>query len=66
MSKKSIPDDCMPACVSCAFFMCELKEDLGFCHRYPPTIIEIEGDYDSCYPVTSRSDWCGEFVRRVN
>jgi hypothetical protein len=56
----------MPACVSCAFFMCELIEDVGFCHRYPPTIIEIEGDYDSCYPVTSRSDWCGEFIRRVN
>ena len=56
----------MPACISCAFYTCEPKEDVGFCYRYPPTIIEMEGDYDSCYPVTGRTDWCGEFVRRVN
>jgi hypothetical protein len=66
MPKKSIPIDCMPACVSCAFFSCEPKDDLGFCFRYPPTIIEMEGGYDSCSPVTDRTDWCGEFVRKVN
>lgn len=66
MPKKSIPADCMPACVSCAFFMCEPKEDLGFCRRYPPMIIEAEDGYDSCIPVTARADWCGEFIRKVN
>lgn len=56
----------MPACISCAFFICEPKEDLGYCYRYPPKLIEIEGNFESCYPVTERKDWCGEFVRKVN
>lgn len=66
MPSKKIPDDCMPACISCAFFICEPKEDLGYCYRYPPKLIEIEGNFESCYPVTERKDWCGEFVRKVN
>lgn len=61
-----IPKDCMPACVSCAFFSAEPKDDLGICRRYPPYIVEIEGDFESCYPVIDRIDWCGEFVRKVN
>ena len=56
----------MPACISCAFYSCEPKDDLGYCYRYPPTLVEIEGNYESCYPVTERTDWCGEFVRKVN
>jgi len=46
--------------------MCEPKEELGFCRRYPPMIIEAEDGYDSCIPVTARADWCGEFIRKVN
>lgn len=64
--RKPITDDCMPACNSCAFFDIEPKDELGVCRRYPPTLFQIEDEYDSCYPVTERSDWCGEFVRKVN
>ena len=46
MPKKSIPDDCMPACISCAFYNCEPKDDLSYCYRYPPTLIEIEGNFE--------------------
>ncbi len=30
------------------------------------TIVGMEDEYDSCYPVTERTDWCGEFTRKVN
>ncbi len=65
--KKKIPDDCMPACVSCAFFHAEPKDELGFCRRYPPSLIALEdGDYDCMYPIVDRKEWCGEFIRKVN
>jgi len=28
--------------------------------------MEIEGNFESCFPVTERTDWCGEFIRKVN
>jgi hypothetical protein len=60
-------EDWMPACQSCSFFEIEVKEDLGYCRRYPPTLIKTgEDDYDCTYPVTARDDWCGEFHRFSN
>lgn len=64
---KKIPDDCMPKCASCAFFVCELKEDIGMCKRYPPVVLYIgDEEFDSSFPVIPRSEWCGEFVRKTN
>jgi hypothetical protein len=64
MSKK---EDWMPACQSCSFFEIEAKEDLGYCRRYPPTLLNTgEDSYDSTYPVVGRTDWCGEFHRFTN
>jgi hypothetical protein len=60
-------EDWMPARQSCSFFEIEVKEDLGYCRRYPPTLIKTgEDDYDCTYPVTARDDWCGEFHRFSN
>lgn len=60
-------EDWMPACQSCSFFEIEVKEELGYCRRYPPTLIKTgEDDYDCTYPVTARDDWCGEFHRFSN
>lgn len=60
-------EDWMPACQSCSFFEIELKEDLGYCRRYPPTLINTGDDnYESTFPVVGREDWCGEFHRFAN
>jgi hypothetical protein len=60
-------EDWMPACQSCSFFEIEVKEDLGYCRRYPPILISVgSDDYDCTYPITSRDDWCGEFHRFSN
>ena len=67
MAKSPKKEDWMPACQSCSFFEIEVKEDLGYCRRYPPTLIKTgEDDYDCTYPVTARDDWCGEFHRFSN
>lgn len=66
MPVKKIPKDCMPACVSCAFFFAEPKDDLGFCRRYPPTIVSLDDGFDSIFPIVEKQDWCGDFVRKVN
>jgi hypothetical protein len=63
--KKRIVVD-IPTCASCAFFSIEPKDDLGFCRRYPPSLIQVDGDFDSCFPVSEPHDWCGEFTRKVN
>jgi hypothetical protein len=65
MPKKK--EDWMPACQSCSFFEIEVKEDLGYCRRYPPILVRVgDDDYDCTYPVTARDDWCGEFHRFSN
>jgi hypothetical protein len=67
VAKSPKKEDWMPACQSCSFFEIEVKEDLGYCRRYPPTLIKTgEDDYDCTYPVTARDDWCGEFHRFSN
>lgn len=43
MSKK-IPDDCMPRCSGCAFYVAEKKDKIGECHRYPPVLVPEEGE----------------------
>jgi hypothetical protein len=65
--KKKLPKDCLPACVSCIYFNIEPKDDLGFCRRFPPTILAMEGgDFDCVFAIVSKDDWCGEFIRKVN
>lgn len=65
--KKSIPDDCMPRCETCAFFVGDQKEDIGECRRLPPTIF-LDGDegLGFSFSNTIKSMWCGEFKRKVN
>lgn len=45
-----------PNCFYCEWFE---KEGQGFCHRYPPKIIEMV----IMYPVVNANDWCGEIVQ---
>jgi hypothetical protein len=71
MSKKGnaskIPDDCMPRCLSCAFFKPDKEADLGECHRLPPILLpESDGGVSFCFALTASEEWCGEFVRYVS
>jgi hypothetical protein len=71
MSKKgnasNIPDDCMPACRTCVFFIADKEGDLGECHRLPPTLLpESDGGVSFSFALTAYDEWCGEYIRRVN
>lgn len=65
--KKKVQDeDWMPKCESCAFFNCEPKDEAGPCRRYPPVVIQLDGDFETAIPIVHRKEWCGEFVRKIN
>ena len=71
MSKKGsaskIPDDCMPMCLTCAFFKSDNKTEIGECHRYPPiSLPEDDGGLSFSFPITAADEWCGEFIRYVS
>jgi hypothetical protein len=65
--KKSVPDDCMPRCASCAFFVGDPKEEIGDCRRYPPTTFP-DGDegLGFSFSITVSNMWCGEFIRKCD
>ena len=66
-SASKIPDDCMPMCRTCAFFVHDKEGDLGECHRYPPTVLpEPDGGASFSFALTAIDEWCGEFVRYVS
>lgn len=61
------------SCGSCRFWSNELKEfkdEVGFCRRNPPQIIDAdptwEDDgrsvYGGCFPATCAGHWCGEYA----
>lgn len=64
--KKPIPDDCMPKCLTCAFYQGEPGAEAGYCRRYPPQIVASEEGEWSGYPMTSLADWCGEYRRQLD
>ncbi len=67
MTKKKLPDDCMPRCSSCAFFISDPKEDMGECRRLPPvTFPDGDEGLGFSFAMTMPEMWCGEFKRQVN
>lgn len=65
--KKTLPDDCMPRCASCAFFVGDVKEDIGECRRLPPAVFpDGEEGLGFSFSLTAKQMWCGEFKRQVN
>jgi hypothetical protein len=63
---KKIPDDCMPICKSCCFFVPHKNSSYGDCRRYPPMIMEEDSGCTFSFSVSAIDDWCGEYQRRVN
>jgi hypothetical protein len=57
----------MPRCSNCAFYVAEKKDEVGECHRYPPTLLPEDSDVAIfTFPITAEDEWCGEFVRFTN
>ena len=43
-------EDWMPRCEFCSFFEVEKKDDLGFCHRNPPALINLKPPINPANP----------------
>lgn len=54
------------ACANCAYWKA-LAESTGECRRHAPQTIAFEVDeevkFESKFPVTAGSDWCGDFEK---
>ena len=62
-------------CGTCRFWAPFHRDNLGECHRYPPTVVGMQqvpdeqGPPMNAMPLTDKTDWCGEWqqdVRRSN
>lgn len=61
MPKKPSPDP--QTCTSCRFFLANTADEYGYCRRFPPVPSIQDGAHLILWPVTTASDWCGEFSR---
>ena len=55
-----------PVCGHCVYWKGEVSSDrptIGHCHRYPPGVFvnPSSGTVVQKFPVTDRSQWCGEW-----
>lgn len=55
-------------CVNCRYSRVDHEPDQGFddgpllrCHRYPPTLVVIDGEPAQILPDVRADDWCGEY-----
>ena len=52
-------------CWRCRYFDRDADEtdsEAGYCRRYPPTVVLVDGDDAvAAYPGVDIMDWCGEF-----
>jgi len=53
----------MVTCKDCKYYLPgQVKHELGGeCRRNPPVLIQVMGRWESTYPETDGSGWCGEF-----
>ena len=66
IKKVTVPDDCMPMCSSCCFYVPVKESEGGECRRYPPIPIVENDTCTFAFAVCIDTDWCGEYQRRVN
>lgn len=53
-------------CASCRFFLLsEPKDEAGYCRRFPPTLIVVNDEPSTAFPVVRHDEWCGEFKRKL-
>ncbi len=58
----------MSGCASCRFSQVDHEPGEGYddgpllrCHRYPPTVMGVEGEVVQTWPNVQAVDWCGEY-----
>jgi hypothetical protein len=50
------------ACKSCRFLMLDTpRDELGFCRRFPPLIVQADEEMNFTFPVVAINEWCGEY-----
>lgn len=60
--RRDLCADHNPRCVNCRFY--NATEESGECRKYPPRLVNINGDQVSAFPDVSADCWCGAFERR--
>lgn len=65
----------MNNCGACKYWRLNPKDmNIGHCHRFPPSLllIPMRGPGGQmvpapmpCFPAMDKSDWCGEFLAKV-
>ena len=53
-------------CEYCRYAEFDAGEEMGECHRYPPTAFVDGDDSFTIFPHVAKVTWCGEFKRRCN
>lgn len=54
-------------CTDCRYSQVDHDPDGGFddgpllrCHRYPPSVVAVDGEVVQTWPNVGPEDWCGE------
>jgi len=51
------------SCLSCVFYF-NATDGNGYCRRYPPTVLQRDGEVSLSVPV-SGWEWCGEYRKKT-
>ena len=56
----------MPTCETCKFWQ-DINTHYGTCHRFPPIGGQTNFNADGMprWPLTSGTDWCGEYQAKM-
>lgn len=63
---RPVAESVRQACWQCKyFFPDQSREELGYCHRFPPAFSVTAGETPTiawdCFPRVAQGQWCGEF-----
>ena len=62
---KKFEDDA-PTCGGCAYFVPDPEDELGECHKNPPSLFSDDRGMGYCFPSVPANEWCGAFQRKLS
>lgn len=63
---KEAPEDAKK-CENCIHGRFEPGDELGYCHRYPPVLLQQEdGEIIYSFAIVPAAEFCGEYCRRTS